>query len=49
MGHFIDYCQGFKKLVKNMIQNGWISFEEKVVNIAYLQEVLGLLNRITQA
>jgi len=49
MGHFIDYCQGFKKLVNNMTQNRWISFEEKVVNIAYSQEVLGPLNRITQA
>lgn len=37
MGHFIDYWQGFKKLVNNMIQNGWKSFEEKVVNIAYSQ------------
>jgi len=41
MGHFIDYCQGFKKLVNN--KNRWISFEEKVVNIAYSEEVLGPL------
>lgn len=40
VGHCIDHCYGFKKQVNNMIQNWWLSSEDK--NSEYNTIIRGL-------